>query len=955
MSTSNFPSASNSLKYLFVTTTCAAALLAQPVFAQTNQDADDEMIMEEVNVTGIRRSLDFSADIKREANQVVDAITAQDIGLFSDNNIGEALARIPGVLLEREAGEGYRISIRGLGPRFVRTTVNGRTALSPSGGETGNGDDARGFTYNIMPSEVISKAEVSKSTQAYEIEGGIGGSVNLVTNRPLDFSKGDKDWYLSGTARATYNDLLEETRPRATLFYNQTFGENFGLYLGAVWDEADRIDNLAESQRLRTYGARFEDGTVINGTAVDGRTSYDVAHFSGVRYQEQPIERERQTYVTGLQWRNDSWDINFDWTYGTEDEERDDKRFWYNFGDMVRRFDHTITSASIDFDDAVPDQAVPTDGTLFAYEFGPTDSARREQVLANGLYRRVPRDSDVNVGGINVAWNNENWLAVGDIGYASQSTTRLLERLRTRLDTDYGDADGLDRFENGLSGSYDISSGYPIAVVYDSNGDYVDPMDVSHQYVELLESVYTWEESDDTSARLDFTRQLADRFEGDLGSIFNAVRFGAAWNEMNFRRDIEEKQHPDVAIFDINSLGTVVADGILPDVNVPGFIHSFAVADIDDPVFEDWLADPNDYEIRQEGQLDVTEETMAFYLQGDFSGGDRIPWRGNVGVRYFETDQTTIGWVGNGNGDNFVPADPDNPQQTTARTYNDWLPSFNIAFNLSESWVLRFAANKTVSRPDPIDLTAAYDINTTPEDEEDQTGSGGNPNLVPYYTNSFDALIEWYPQFGGNYAIGYFYKNLDGYISRGSSSELITVCDEDGVCSEQLYDIRRPVNTDGGTIKGLEVQWHVPFDFTDSWLQYFGFNGSYTYVDAKMDAVVPERGVPISLRGTSKHSGNFIFYFERKKFGARLAANYRDDYLFQEASDSDRFDEWTEGRTIYDFNFDWAINKNMKLRFTAQNLTGENRSRYWYTPRTWYSDERDNGKEYVLEFRFATQ
>jgi TonB-dependent receptor len=305
MAFTTYPHATNSLRFAFLTTTCIAALLAQPVMAQTDQsadaDAEDEMVMEEVNVTGIRRSLDFSADIKREADQVVDAITAQDIGLFSDNNIGEALARIPGVLLEREAGEGYRISIRGLGPRFVRTTVNGRTALSPSGGETGGGDDARGFTYNIMPSEVISKAEVSKSTQAHEIEGGIGGSVNLVTNRPLDFTKGDKSWYLSGTARATYNDLLEDTRPRATLFYNQTFGENFGLYVGAVWDEADRIDNLAESQRLRTYGARLEEGTLLNGTPIEDRTTYDVAHFSGVRFQEQPIERDRQTYVTGLQ------------------------------------------------------------------------------------------------------------------------------------------------------------------------------------------------------------------------------------------------------------------------------------------------------------------------------------------------------------------------------------------------------------------------------------------------------------------------------------------------------------------------------------------------------------------------------------------------------------------------------------------------------------------------------
>jgi len=134
-----FPTIPKLLKSILLASTCLAPVLAQsPAIAQSDP-------MEEIVVTGIRRSLDLAADIKRDSNAVVDAITAQDIGLFSDNNIGEALARVPGILLEREAGEGYRISIRGLGPRFVRTTINGRTALSSSGGETGNGDDARGF------------------------------------------------------------------------------------------------------------------------------------------------------------------------------------------------------------------------------------------------------------------------------------------------------------------------------------------------------------------------------------------------------------------------------------------------------------------------------------------------------------------------------------------------------------------------------------------------------------------------------------------------------------------------------------------------------------------------------------------------------------------------------------------------------------------------------------------
>lgn len=946
MTMSTFPSASNSLKTLFMTATCVAALLALPVYAQTDQDAtdagaEDDSIMEEVHVTGIRRSLDFAADVKRESNQIVDALMAQDIGLFSDNNIGEALARIPGVLLEREAGEGYRISIRGLGPRFVRTTVNGRTALSPSGGETGAGDDARGFTYNIMPSEVVHKVKVLKSTEASNIEGGIGGTVDLQTNRPLDFANDtENDLYLSGTARATYNDLSEDWNPRVTGFANWKMTDNFAGYLGAVFDDADRIDNLLESQRLRTYDHDLKAGTFLNGEELqENLNNQDYAIFSGVRYQDQPIDRERQTFITGLQWKNDSWDVNFDWTYGTEEETRDDKRYWMNTSDLSRRYESDLTQVWVDFDDAMPDQTVPTDGTMYAFEWD--GSIRNSQ--AAGLYRQIPRESDVNVGGINAKWNNDVWLISGDIGYASQSTERILERLRSRLNT------RLDRFDDGTTGYFDITSGYSIVEMWDPLGEFIDPADTSHQVMDLLERTITTEEAEDVSARLDFSMALSDRSEGDLWSLFDSMDFGVAWNEMQFTRELLAKE-ADPDDFTIEGKDMVLISDHMPSIKVPGFVHEFAVIDINDPDYRAYLDGADPYWLNQSGTFDVTEETMAGYVQFTFSGGDRFPYRGNVGVRYVDTDQTNKGWVGEGEGEDFIPADPDNPIQTTSRNYSEWLPSFNMALDLSEDWVIRAAANKTMTRPDPTDLSSQINISDL-EDEEDLTGSGGNPDLDPYMTYNYDLSLEWYPEVGGNYGLGLFYKDLLGYISRGTSPELITI---DGV--DYIYDIRRPVNTDGGTITGVEFQFHTPFDeFFDNWLQYFGVNGSFTYVDAQMDAVVPERNVPISLRGTSEKSGNFILYFEKKNFGARLAANYRSDYLFQEASDDDRFDEWTNGRTIVDLNLDYAITKNMKVRFTANNLTEENRSRFWYTPNNWFSDERHNGRTYVFEFRITTK
>ncbi len=922
-------------------------MLAQsPAFAQTDQVADqqtdaDELVLEEVVVTGIRRSLDFAAGIKRESNSVVDALMAQDIGLFSDNNIGEALARIPGVLLERDAGEGFRISIRGLGPRFVRTTINGRTALSPAGGEYSGGDDARGFTYNIMPSEVVSKVRVLKSTQARDLEGGIGGVVDLETNRPVDFAENrEQDFYISGTLRATYNDLLKETAPRATIFLNKKFGDSWGAYFGATWDDQNRIDNLAESQNLRIRDHDLRAGTYYNGVLLEENlNNQDYSDFSGVRYQGQEIFRERQTYITGVQWKEGNWDVNFDWTYGAEDETRDDKRYWLNPSNVSRQEESDLTFVWIDTDDAAPDQSNPTLGTN--YNFGWEGVTRRDNIVAP-LYRLLPRESEVHVGGINAKWTNDVWTIAGDIGYASQDNVRVLERLRSRLDLD------LPRFADGYSGSFDITSGYPIVTVFDSFGVAVDPLDPSHQYLDLLERSITHEQASDTSARLDFNVALGSRSDGDLISLVDSIDFGVAWNEMQFQRDLYQKQ-ADEDDFDLSLVDSIIVNDILPDVNVPGFVHDFAIFDLQDPQFDVFLDDPLGYELDQSNTFDITEETTAAYVQFNFMSDGGVPYRGNIGVRYVSTDQTNVGWVGVGEGDDFVPADPDNPMVTTDRTYSEWLPSFNMALDLTEEWLMRFAANKAFTRPDPIDMASRLDLSDLDE-EGDLTGSGGNPHLVPYITYNYETSLEFYPEIGGSYGLGLFYKDLTGYIANGRSDELVNVDGED-----LIYDIRRPVNTDGGTILGVEFQFHTPFDFFDNWLQYFGINGSYTWVDAEMDAVVPDRGVPITLRGTSEKSGNLILYFEKSKFGARLAAEYRSDFLHQEAADNTRFDEFTNGRTYVDLNLDYIIGKRTKIRFTANNLTNEHRSRYWGTPGKYYSDERDNGRTYVLELRISNK
>ena len=995
------------LKRLPLVSACLAALLAQSAMAQTDQSdqdaAEEAAVVEEVVVMGVRYSLDSAAEIKRGADQMVDAISAEDIGMFSDNNIGEALQRVPGVQLERDMGEGFRISIRGLGPRFVRTTVNGRTALSTAGGEDGNGEDARGFTLNMMPSEVITRVTVEKSTQAKNLEGGMGGTVDMQTVRPVDFAdRRDQDFYISAAGRVGYNDLVDDLATRGSLFLNKKFNDNFGVYFGMVLDNADRVDYAIETESFRVRDefdiGRLSEGVIVNGEALtqadldaweesvegvgpNGEDAYPLM-FNGVRNTARSFERRRDTFTTGVQWANEAWDINFDWTYGKEQNDQLLQRYAISTPNIARSREGEVTSLVFDYGDQDYSRSTPTYGSMMAFEFEEANGSSR----GRGTNRYIPRDQEIHVGGINVDWQGDLWSINGDIGYAEQKTER--PDLYNRVEMNSRD----DRFDE-LSGFFDAqyADGVPATALIGISPDgTLTPFgfdNPDHHYFRSAQYTYTWESADDTSARIDFTRELPGRDEGDLWSLFDAVMFGVAWNERTGSRKRGRVSDDSGDIIEIERRDPL--DGYQMDIvdnfrtDIPQAVHSMLFMDINDPVFDPmWSIPPGELPLDPAQAYDITEDVLSFYVQMPFSGGDRIPYRGNVGLRYVMTDQTGIGAIGgvvlNEDGTELLD---EYETVVTNRTYDEPLPSFNIAFDLTEAWVLRMAASRTMSRPDPIDMTSYVDLNLIEDTETSDdigSGRGGNPDLEPYFTSNFDVSLEWYPETGGAYALGLFYKDVDGWISRGRSLETFTApvgvdgngngeFDEDDITDgipgnggdyyeirESVYDIRRKVNTDGGTIKGVEFAFHQPFDaWTDGFWSYFGVNGSVTYVDAEMDAVVPENNLPISLRGTSEWSGNLVAYFERKKFSVRVAANYRDDFLFQEAEDPFRSPEWTEGSTIVELNMDYKFNKNLRLRFSANNLTGETRRRLWETAGAWkFSDDRDNGQYYTLELRY---
>ncbi len=974
-------------------------LVPVTALAQDDQAAGDESaaLLEEVVVHGIRQSLDSAAEIKRSADTIVDAITAEDIGLFSDNNIGEALQRIPGVQLERADNEGSRISIRGLGPRFVRTTLNGRTALSSPGGE--NGTDARGFSFNIIPSEIITRATVNKSSQAIDVEGAIGGAVNLQTTRPLDFAAArEMDFYIGGSARAVHNDLEDQDSWRGSLFLNKKVNDRFGVFFATSVDSRNTISQHVETQDLDTSDFRILEGTPVNGQPMtesfcnslelswnSGRADCDFTHgalFDGYRNQYSDNERDRETYTAGMQWQpTDNLEIYVDWTHAKEDRYdetyRDRRRSYY----ALDRLDSgntptTITDLTISLDDA--DEF--SDGVVTGYSFlNHTERDRNRKKYDNGHLVNW-RDGDIDVGGINMKWSNGDWTIAGDIGYASQENTRLQWSMQGELDyTEDG------RFPNwprsrprpadifGVNGSFDISSGIPIVYFEDVSGVPVDATTLDDIIFERDRAQLYLEDNEETSFRLDFENEFEGRNDGSLASMFDNVRFGFVYREREGTRRLlrtealaptgNERGDQTYADIAMAPYGGITVTGFMPSINVPGFNNTFVVPDIfawaDAGVTDTFSVDPYEGTQRQDQDYSIYEDISAFYVQFGFSGDSHVPFRGNIGIRYAETEQSSVGYVGIQEGATFIPLDAENPILTSTREYDDWLPSANIAFDISDNKVLRFAASRTVTRPDPVDLRQGWDLDEdvfdAADNAGDRDGSSGNPDLEPYRTDNYDISLEYYPETGGAYAFGIFYKVLDGFIAPGQELIDIDLRPFDpgnpdlGIVT---YVIDRPVNTDGGDIKGVEFAVHQPFDaFTDGFFSDFGINATVTFVDAELDAV-RDAGQPVSLRGTSEVSGNIVGYYENGPFGIRLAYNYRDDFLHQEGEAPDDYDEYTTGGEYVDLNVDWKFNKNWRLRFSANNITDTQRYRvYRGAANDYLNGLRDDGRTYVIELR----
>src|SRR5688572_2028341 len=221
----------------FRLTPVAAAVLAITTNVSAQQaDPPKGPPPERIEVTGFRSSLESALADKREDRGIVDVIKAEDAAKFPDTNLAESLQRVPGVVIDRDAGEGRAITVRGLGADFTRVRINGIEALATTGGtdSSGGNNRTRGFDFNVFASELFSTITVRKSASAEVDEGSLGATVDLLTARPFDF----KGFKASASLQARYNDLSESTDPRASFLISNTYNDGkVGVLLSGAYSK----------------------------------------------------------------------------------------------------------------------------------------------------------------------------------------------------------------------------------------------------------------------------------------------------------------------------------------------------------------------------------------------------------------------------------------------------------------------------------------------------------------------------------------------------------------------------------------------------------------------------------------------------------------------------------------------------------------------------------------------
>ena len=972
----------------------ALGVTATPVVAQ-----DDEVI-EEIVTTGIRGSLNRAADIKRNENGVVDAISAEDIGKFPDQNLAESLQRITGVSIDRERGAGSTVTVRGFGPEYNLVTINGRQMPTHS-------DISRSFDFADLASEGVAGVQVYKTGRADVPSGGIGSTINISTPKPLQSER-----TASLAAKTVYDTSTrtgDEITPEISGIYSGRFmDDKFGIAITASHQIRDNGVNAAivNGWYTRPGDDVLPDGTVDSllpndANQINRPTTADENYSfpQSMAYNIAEFESERTNAQLVLQWApTDDITATVDYIRSEFDLER-------SYSDLSAWFSNT---------GALSQSSSWTDGPIASPIYYTETNSFDDFAMGTG------QDGSKNLNK-SIGFNLEWWL-----------------NDRLSLDFDYHDSSA----ETGANGPNGTSSlitmasfnkvgqsfitGYELPIFsnnLNSGGEANRPLYKNDMII--------------TGSAFGNEASLMDLEQAKISGSFDffeasSIDFGVQTTEVTNRSVTSNVQ--------LDNWGGITEPGFISDVivrsSIAGQFDELSGHDHPDLQTEYFTASLADLQARGEAyytgsgaeyadvgdcgtgycastdwatDLRTTEETTAVYLQYNWTGGfGDMPANLRLGVRYEETDVTSAAlntiydgssWVGAGNELNITQAldgDGNVVQGFTNITgdYDVTLPNLDFDIEPWENVVLRASFSETITRPSYQDIkgglspdSTQFFGNTRPQ------ASSGNPNLVPIQSFNIDLSFEWYYKDGSYLSVGYFEKEVDNFIGTGRESSTLfeipniiggalwdqaiaesglnpnnftdvgqyildnfqddPAVDGDTIVSVPgdpsiVFDLSRPANQRTANVDGFEI--NLQHTFGDS---AFGFIVNATLVDADVayDNLNSLEGQFV-LNGLSD-SANLIGFYDGEDLQVRLAYNWRDDFLAGAGQGQGTLTNPTnvEAYGQLDLGITYYYNDNLTLYFSGLNLTEETRHVYSLT-KTQVLQAVQGGSRYDFGLRY---
>jgi iron complex outermembrane receptor protein len=869
---------------LLIATMGASALAQTEQAASTvpgTVAAEDNAAASVVVVSGVRASLDKSLRQKRNADSVVEVVTAEDIGKMPDRNVADAIQRLPGVNTQSSAGgeggfgENDRVSLRGTSPSLQQTLFNGHAistgdwfVLNQVGGSVG-----RSSSFSLLPSELVSSVVVKKSATADLVEGGVSGAIDVITRRPLDFKK---KLTAEGSVQAVYNDLAGKTDPQFSGLVNWKNDDNtLGILLQGFSQKStvrrDGQEILGYTPILAGSAAAIADPSLVG---------VKVPTFIGAALFQQKKKREGGAFDIELKASRDlTLDLN---GFYSELKAPHQNTNWL-----------AAPANSINSSKLVPTNYTVQNGTLTGASFASNSGE------VDNIYRP-------NAGG-------ESWYTDFNARYRATPDLTLSGKAGLTHGVGY-DRDDV-YYQNNVNGgmTYQLNGLTPATVTY-PGGDTTTPGSTA------------WAGGGESQS-VDKERYAQADAELRLGNgVWDSLQFGVRFTD--HKRSAEHPLETRPGADGFTNPGPAWNGQLYPSdfgSDLGGSVSSNYFM-YDGSALGAWGAVPGnrllDYTLRHNwtDEFRLREKTSAAYGMVNLVGSG---WSGNVGVRAIRTRQTTT--VNKAGGPITGSAFGSYTQTDFERSYNDFLPSANVKFDVRDDVVVRAALARTMSRPDYSALGGSVSLN-----DDALSGTGGNVNLDPIRSNNADLSAEWYFAPRSAVSLGLFYMDLKSVVTQGTTSATYFNSKQN---ANAVYLITSPYNTKGKN-KGAEFSYQQPL------FGNFGVLANYTYADGKLD----DGG---EMLNASKNTYNLTAFYEDERFSARLAYNFRSAY--KAGVDRGASQHVDDSKSLAG-SLSYKVNEHLSLTFDALNLTNEVIKMYAENkdqPRAFYA----NGRTFYLGLR----